>query len=153
MNYIEQLKEYSKQFPKEYETECLIQIKKMRQKGFSYRWIATAILHKQASEWMQWGFGLLHTDNYQKQINNLIKKEDEQVKTIDVENVSWDELEKESSYESTNNSLSNNNNINNKIHQVESSRMNCTSNSKTNINIDDELYKRLDREVKKNAIF
>lgn len=127
MKYIEQLKEYASAFPKEVEQECLVQIKKMREKGFSYRWIASAITHKDPKEWMQWGFGLLHTDNYQKQINNLIKKEDEQVRTIDVENVSWDELEKESSYESINNSQSNNNNNNsNRIHQIESSRMNFT---------------------------
>lgn len=148
MNYIEQLKKYATQFPKEYEKECLVQIKKMREKGFSYRWIATAITHKDQQEWIRWGFGLLHTDNYQKQINNLIKKEDEQVESIDVDSISWDELEKDSSEEVINNNQSNNYNNNNKNHQVESARTNC----KPNIDIDDELYKRLYKEVSNNEI-
>lgn len=95
MKYIESLKTYSANLPKEWETELLVQIKKMRAKGFSYQWIEKAITHKKLEEWQKWGFGLLHTEAYQKQINNLLIKEQEQIRDIDVSSISWDDLEKD----------------------------------------------------------
>lgn len=95
MTNLERLKEYASEFPKEVEQECLIQIKKMRQKGFSYEWISEAITHKKQEEWIKWGFGLLHSDNYQRQITNLINKKKEQNNEVDITNLNWDSLEDE----------------------------------------------------------
>lgn len=89
---IDKLRDYASRFPKEVEQECLVQVKKMRNKGFGYEWIYKAISHKDQSEWAKWGFGLLHMESYQSQINKLMAKEKQQLESIDVEGLSWDSL-------------------------------------------------------------
>ena len=92
MNYLEKLKEYCNNFPRELEKESLIQIKKLKKQGFSNEWIFRAITHKEQSEWEKFGFGLLWVEHYQNQITNLLTAEHAQLADIDIDNLSWDSL-------------------------------------------------------------
>lgn len=92
MKYTEQIKAYASPMPQELQKECQIQIMKLRREGFSFEWIFRAITHKEWSEWVKFGFGLLHTKSYQNQITNLLEAEKNQLRDIDLESLSWDSI-------------------------------------------------------------
>ena len=151
MTNLERLKEYASEFSKEVEKECLIQVKKMRKKGFSYEWITEAITHKKQEEWEKWGFGLLHSDNYQRQITNLINKKKEQDSEIDISNLAWDSFEQEEEKEERNS---------NKVSEIKSIEAitneisNQTKEIKESFYIENDLYKQIKKmvEEKKQCI-
>lgn len=142
MECIENLKTYSANLPKEWETELLVQIKKMRNKGFSYQWIEKAVTHKKPEEWQKWGFGLLHMEAYQKQINNLLVKEKEQLRDIDTSSISWDDFEKDIET-SRNNTIQISKSIESKPSQSNYSEHRNNFSEIKKLSIDNNLYNNL----------
>lgn len=90
--YVEQIRDYSMNMTPELQKECQIQVKKLRNQGYSFEWIYRAISHKSVSEWERYNFGLLHTGSYQRQITNLLESERNQMAEIDIDSLSWDSL-------------------------------------------------------------
>lgn len=98
---LEHIREYARSFDNRTEKELLLQIKKMRAKGFSMEWIDKAITHKEPKDWQKWGFGLLYTTSYQEQITHLIEKEAQQIEElgINLNDLSWEKLETQENLE------------------------------------------------------